>query len=834
MNDSLKSSSPIRPERPSRRGRIHRDRPAPDADLLQFLSTGKVSQPASSEPSVRYLPTWHRVADPQQAAPVPDPSVPAPTLPVPVPVRQPLFPTTSAATNGLADAPESIFRILKRRAGTIIVLTTIFWSMVAAYVLLVPPVYESTATLMIDTRGFRAEIEDLPRLSDESSAFGVQKLANQALLLQSSPELAEATAERLVAIADPGATILMDLPTTGQKAEIVRRMREDYITIVPQQSDDDEPDAIRIHSRSTNAGEAALIANTFSREYVSRVERATARHFNEATAYFQTRLDEQALVLGTLDARLEAFVQADGSVLFEEEATQLIRQISAMRSDLDNVRIQISQHEAKLLSFESELNEMAPQLRAERIATGLQEEIDQTNARIAELELEAERFYNRNPELRADPSGSQELVKILDGAASLRLRVETLSDQYVEEIVSVGGVDLRSHNGSISYMAQLRRSLAEERIALSGARAKESALASRLGQYNARRRELPGRTVDLKQIQRERDQAYALYSDLESQLSTVRDAERSRRVFAQLVSPAVPAEQPVRSPLTIVFLGAVLGLLVASGAGYGMDRTDTRIHTDVQLTATGLTTAGFVPAFPRSLIDTFGGTKRKSFGDRKVSTDVPTLFDSSSPVTRSFRRLQLRLDHTRTILVTSAEPEVGKSTVAVNLAAAFAQAGKRTVLIDADVYHPSVIRLLGLGDQAEFDLASCSFTDGPQVDRFSERLPNLFAVALTGPADGSSEYLLSTHFVPFLERLKNAFDVVIMDSPPALVSSDALRLAQLAEHTLLVVRRGKTKGPDLKATANDITQASGIAPSVVMTGFEPDRFHVQSYDGSRA
>lgn len=821
---------PDRDYRPDRRGRIPRSRPAPDPDLLDYLATGEVTVGRERESSASHLPVWTPVT--------PEPSRTPASVRVQEPVQRPSIPLFPAGNTDIAPA-ESIPAILKRRAGTILAFTLLGWALVAAYVTFVAPIFESSTTLLVDTRGFRDEVEDLPRMSAESSTFGAQKIANHALLLESSLELADATATRLMNARSAGTftgqfTLFEDAPETELKTTVVRRLREDYVTILPQPSDDDEPDAITISVRSTDKQEAAFIANTFAREYINSVESAINRHFSEARTYYSERLDEQSAVLGTLDTRMEAFVRTDGSVIFEEEATQLIRQIAALRSDLDDARVAIRQHEAQLESYDKELSEMAPQLKAERVATGLQEEIDQTNSRIAELELEAERFYTRNPDLRANPAASADLVKILEEASSLRLRAEDLSVQYVDEIVSVGGVDLRSHNGSISYMAQLRRSLAEERIALSGARARENALEARLGEYEQRRRAMPAQSVDLKQLQREHDEAYTAYTDLEAKLRSVRDAESSRRMFAQIITPALPSREPVRSPLTIGLLGCVLTVMLSLGAGYGLDRVDSRIHSDIQLQALGHSAASFIPSLPSGFMNLFRTTSRKPFGERRVAAEIHSLVDASTPMARAIRRLQLRLQDSQTIVVTSAESGAGKSTLATNLAVASAQSGRRTVLIDADVYHPSVIRLLGLGDQAEFDLASCTFTDGRHVESFSDMLPNLYAVALTGPADGTSEFLLSTHFIPFLERLRNSFDVIIMDAPPALVSSDALRLAQHADTTIMVVRAGQSRGESVESTISDIRDANGSGATVVMTAFEPARLRVPQYGGSKA
>lgn len=148
----------------------------------------------------------------------------------------------------------------------------------------------------------------------------------------------------------------------------------------------------------------------------------------------------------------------------------------------------------------------------------------------------------------------------------------------------------------------------------------------------------------------------------------------------------------------------------------------------------------------------------------------------------------------RVIVLTSPEPGDGKTTVAVNLAIALAQIGRKVVLLDGDLRKPQLHVILGESAEAGLDVL-LEEPDDAKLKAQSMRettIPNL-KVILTRPVrEGISRKLHSPRMRSLLKQLRNEFDVVIIDSPPMQDISDARVLGWLGDGVLLVFRAGKT------------------------------------------
>ncbi len=172
-----------------------------------------------------------------------------------------------------------------------------------------------------------------------------------------------------------------------------------------------------------------------------------------------------------------------------------------------------------------------------------------------------------------------------------------------------------------------------------------------------------------------------------------------------------------------------------------------------------------------------------------------------SPVAERYRRLRLKLDQPgadgaprQILLVTSAVPEEGKSTTAVNLALAFAEDRQRhTLLIDADLRRPSLTRYivpaptLGLSDVLSGDVS----LDHALIELKAAHLTVLPSGA---PSDNPLALLQSSHATSVIAELRQRFDWVIIDTPPTVPFTDAAVLNASCDGALLVVRAGKTTG----------------------------------------
>lgn len=202
--------------------------------------------------------------------------------------------------------------------------------------------------------------------------------------------------------------------------------------------------------------------------------------------------------------------------------------------------------------------------------------------------------------------------------------------------------------------------------------------------------------------------------------------------------------------------------------------------------------------------------------------------DPKSPISEVFRTLRTNIQFMntkgklKTILVTSTFPGEGKSWVASNLAVTFAQAGKKVVLIDADmrkgrqysIFGVSPIPglsnyLSGIGIDENQELDIVDFVQETEVD-------NLFIIPAGNIPPNPSELLISPQMVNLLEELKDLCDVVILDGTPNELVTDSLILTRLVDSTVIVTASKETKKENLKRAIVNIQNVGGKIAGVVV------------------
>jgi capsular exopolysaccharide synthesis family protein len=184
----------------------------------------------------------------------------------------------------------------------------------------------------------------------------------------------------------------------------------------------------------------------------------------------------------------------------------------------------------------------------------------------------------------------------------------------------------------------------------------------------------------------------------------------------------------------------------------------------------------------------------------QINSETRLVFhtDPSSPAADRFRFLRMRLrtlkglGKLKSLLITSALPQDGKSTMALNLATAMAEGGKHSVLvIEADLYHPSLSQRLGLSARA--GLAECLESEIDPLSLLRRLEPLHWFVLQAGTPKGNPTELLHSESLPrLLQRLAPYFDWILIDSPPVAPLTDALLISQHIDASLVVVRADYT------------------------------------------
>ncbi|WP_420062760.1 CpsD/CapB family tyrosine-protein kinase [Leuconostoc lactis] len=176
--------------------------------------------------------------------------------------------------------------------------------------------------------------------------------------------------------------------------------------------------------------------------------------------------------------------------------------------------------------------------------------------------------------------------------------------------------------------------------------------------------------------------------------------------------------------------------------------------------------------------------------------------EPKNPVSEQFRTIRTNIDfasvakgNVKTLLVSSALPSEGKSTITANLAVVYAQQGKSVLLVDADLRRPTVVRTFGVADNHGLTnyLADVNSDAGSIIHH--TRMASLDVVASGPVPPNPAELLASSRMTNLIAELRQRYDLVIFDVPPFLMVTDAQVLMSKMDGVAVVVsRRQTTKG----------------------------------------
>lgn len=349
-----------------------------------------------------------------------------------------------------------------------------------------------------------------------------------------------------------------------------------------------------------------------------------------------------------------------------------------------------------------------------------------------------------------------------------------------------------------------------------------------LDQAQAAGLELNLREIEYERLNRQRENNAKLYN-LVLQRSTETDLTRMLRVTH--VRPVDRALVPSAHVSPVMTLNAAAGLLLGVFLGltlaFGHSWLDRRIKSIEDLEQLEVAVLGALPRADEAGSRPTGRANGKR--PPRAKDEQRELIAHTKPMSafaESCRNLRTNLMFTsaerpiRTLVVTSSDPEEGKTTVATNLSVSVAQSGRRVLVIDTDLRRPRVHRAFGLSSKAgvtSIVAGMAEFDDVVQPTQVSG-----LDMLASGPIPPNpSELLHHPRFLDLLRMAQERYDLVVLDSPPVLAVTDASILAPQADGVLVVVKAQRTTRDAVRSTTRQLTGVGARIIGCVLNGYDP-------------
>ena len=527
-------------------------------------------------------------------------------------------------------------------------------------------------------------------------------------------------------------------------------MRERAVTYLSQNLDVSrvgDSFNLRIAFKDSDAGRAALIANTYARLYTTDDARERARTNATAATVLKSRVDELRQSANEAFAAVQSYRVRTG--LLSSAATSLTEQeISTYNQQIAEARAEAARDSAALASARGQLRnggaDNVGEAATSQVVSALRAQRAQLVIRERDL---SQRYFDNNPDL-----------------LTVREQISDIDRQIANEVNrSLKGLETRAQASS-------------ERLS--------SLLASRSG-TTAQLSTDNSALVTLADLEKRAEAVQALYQSYLKRYNEVVAGSGSEQPTARLISSASVPLLPVSPNLLLnlalgLVVGGLLGATLAILAELSYRGLTTLDDVESRLGIRGL---GFIPSYRT--------TEPHSASPLDTVRDHP-----DGGFSEALRNVIISIRHSsagqgKVVAITSAVPGEGKTTVATCMGRALAMANERVVVIDCDVIRANLSRQFGFS-QGEPGLHEALDDQILQIVQYEEQDSPLRVIPITRPFAKGERLTDRGRLHRLVARLREDFDVIILDCPPILPIAESREIVSLADSVVMVVHWRKT------------------------------------------
>jgi succinoglycan biosynthesis transport protein ExoP len=685
----------------------------------------------------------------------------------------------------------SIWIAVTQRRWLLIATVVAFVSAIMVYVFRLPPQYRATATSIVDMEApqiLGREVQEVVALGTSGAYFDPREyMLTQYRIVQSL-----ALARRVVDALNLGAEPTFTANAPGQPASPLDPERAALkLQSMIQVEMLKDTRILRVSIEHWNPKTAAGLANAVTSEYINFNIDQKVSATSSAVGWLTKQIGEVQTKLNHAETDLHTFKQTNNiiSVSLEDSQNLLLSQIKYLNDKLTETqtrRIALDARRKAYTTIRAQKDSIVsfPDLAEEAGLVQFKKAFDDERAKLTELK---ERYHAKHPAVEAQQAKTSEAEATL--GRELDNRVRAVEAEY---------------RMFVDTETNLRKALEE---------AKHAAIT------------LNKKEVDFNRLKREQDNTGKVYSLLVSRLKESEISGQLKANNIRLLDRARVPDSPVRPRKVVSFILALMG-----GLGLGIvlvllvERLDDSVKSPEALEqVTGSPLMGVFPRVAEESKDLIAAG-----GDEHRDPALHIHYAPKSGAAECFRSIRTNLlfasvtHPVRRILIASAVPREGKTTIAISLAVSLAQSGRRVVIVDADLRRPRVHESFGLS--RERGLTNVLVGDAKVEDVLIQTIVERVSILACGPLPPNpAELLDSTGFSELMRRLGEMFDFVVVDSPPITAVADSLIASKNCDAAIVVARMRESSLSALRKASKHLRSIDVHVLGCILNDLDFDR-----------
>jgi capsular exopolysaccharide synthesis family protein len=694
---------------------------------------------------------------------------------------------------------EDIFRMFKKRMVLFIAIVLAVVVVTGIYLIFSTPIYEASVTIKVDPTS-QSSVGDLFSTSLTGGSVS-RDISTEVELIKSRTNIEEIIQEldlvNRIYSGEAKERLLAEGYSERDIAQSLTRSISGMITVSPVK----DTRIVKVSVQNKDRALARDIANTLATVYNRKLAELSKRDLTRKREFIEAQIPLLERDLREATDRLKEFKEETGIYVLDKHADWLFQMLSSYDKQYNGLKISAEEKKAEISTYQ-----------------GMLDQFDGTSARdVKSMWIQTSESFSVNPvltslrqslsKLQVELASLQEQYPVTDARVRSKIteisKTESLIAEEVKNEFITSGQGMTLNPAYQQILTGVITSEADLQIL----EASILAVGLMRDQYQTELRSLPLKEQQLLDLQRQITVKESLYTLLLERLEEAKISEAAVVGNAAIVDPATLPQSAVKPNRRLsLAIGGVLGIFLGMLMVFLAEYLDKTLKTEEEIERFSRQ-----PIIGR--IPTIDSVKEEMHVEKNPTAP------SAESMKLAASNLSFTMGEGKTVAVTSVLPTEGKTFVIANMAYSMANSGQKVILVDFDMRRPRVEKLLRTGKkpQGVVDVIMGRASLDAVIERYTENMDFIGVGTLpTNP----TIVLSSKNVDTLLSQLKERYDRILIDMPPAVVTSDVSLIGNKLDGIVLVVKPGRAIRDGLRIVIENLKTVGVKIKGVIVNGVD--------------